>query len=63
MTCAGREPGLQMMFTSGYSADFVNEKLGEHEHFRLLQKPFSPRKLAEAVRACLDGAVASPGRV
>jgi len=48
-------PGLKRLFISGYAANVFarNGMLDEGVHF--LQKPFSRRELADAVRLALDG--------
>jgi two-component system cell cycle sensor histidine kinase/response regulator CckA len=49
-----QRPGLKVLLVSGYSADFAGKeiKLEAGEHF--LQKPFTPARLVESVRVCLD---------
>ncbi len=47
-------PGLKVIFTSGYSADVVGKDLVLCRDLNYLQKPYHPRKLALAVRDCLD---------
>jgi CheY-like chemotaxis protein len=48
-------PGLKVLFTSGYSKELAGRQFDLlAEPF--LQKPYSPRVLAEAVRNCLDHA-------
>ena len=57
-----RKPQLKTVFMSGYNANMTamepEQALGSRSHF--LQKPFNPQKLAEVVRACLDGEPPSP---
>jgi two-component system, cell cycle sensor histidine kinase and response regulator CckA len=50
-----RHPGSNVLFTSGYTDDAVvrHGVLEAGVHF--LQKPFSPRALAQKVRDVLDG--------
>jgi two-component system, cell cycle sensor histidine kinase and response regulator CckA len=48
------QPRLKVMFTSGYSADTIGKELALRPDLNYLQKPYNPRKLALAVRACLD---------
>ena len=43
-----------MIFTSGYSADAVGKDFVLRRDLNYLQKPYHPRKLALAVRDCLD---------
>ncbi len=49
------KPGLKVIFCSGYSPDLLGHDgvMGADLHF--LPKPYTPNKLAHAVRACLDG--------
>ena len=49
-----RSSTLPVVFTSGYSADFVGEIPSAGEGFHFLQKPFCPRTLAGMVRECLN---------
>jgi len=49
------EPGLKVIFTSGYSADVVGKDFVAQKDLQYLQKPYDPQKLALAVRDCLDG--------
>ncbi len=52
-----RKPQLKIVYMSGYNTGMTEKKsgavVGEGTHF--LQKPFNSEKLAEMVRACLDG--------
>jgi PAS domain S-box-containing protein len=48
------DPGLRVLFTSGYSADVVGRDFAISREFKFLQKPYQPQKLAAAVRQCLD---------
>jgi two-component system cell cycle sensor histidine kinase/response regulator CckA len=47
-------PQLKVLFISGYTNDDVVGHCATHEHFALLQKPFSPTTLAEKVRELLE---------
>jgi CheY-like chemotaxis protein len=47
-------PALQVVFTSGYSPEIVNRILHLAPGQILLQKPYSAKVLASAVRRCLD---------
>ncbi|MEK7707472.1 MAG: PAS domain S-box protein, partial [Verrucomicrobiota bacterium] len=47
-------PGLKVIFTSGYSSDVVGKDWVLRHGLRYVQKPYHPRKLALAVRDCLD---------
>jgi PAS domain S-box-containing protein len=48
------KPRLKVIFTSGYSEDVVGKDFVLHGGLNYLQKPYHPRKLALAVRECLD---------
>jgi CheY-like chemotaxis protein len=49
-----RKPGMKVIFTSGYTRDFVLPGgLGERE-FDLISKPLTPKKLLEKTREVLD---------
>jgi hypothetical protein len=48
-------PGLKVLFTTGYASDRVQvRELAEFGHPPVLSKPFSPRELARRVREALD---------
>jgi PAS domain S-box-containing protein len=47
-------PRLKVIFTSGYSAEAVGKDFVLCRGLNYLQKPYHPRKLALAVRDCLD---------
>ena len=49
------DPGLKVIFTSGYSADTVGKNFVLREGVNFLQKPYHPEKLTQTVRDCLDG--------
>jgi hypothetical protein len=49
------KPALKIIFTSGYPKDVLGEDLTLERNFYFLQKPYAPQKLAQVVRACLDG--------
>lgn len=48
------QPALKVVFTSGYSADVVGKDRVMRRSFNYVQKPYQPRKLAAAIRECLD---------
>lgn len=48
------QPKLKVIFTSGYSEDVVGKDFVLRAGLNYLQKPYHPRKLALAVRDCLD---------
>jgi PAS domain S-box-containing protein len=49
------QPGLKVIFTSGYSADIVGKNFKLDPELNFLQKPYHPQTLALTVRRCLDG--------
>jgi len=49
------QPGLKVIFTSGYSADIVGKDFKLEADTNFLQKPYHPQILALTVRRCLDG--------
>ena len=49
------KPELKVIFSSGYSLEVVGADMVLQEGLNFLQKPYHPRKLAQAVRDCLDG--------
>ena len=49
------QPGLKVIFTSGYSADIVGKNFKLEPDLNFLQKPYQPQTLALTVRRCLDG--------
>jgi PAS domain S-box-containing protein len=49
------QPGLKVIFTSGYSADTVGKDFKLEPELNFLQKPYQPQTLALTVRRCLDG--------
>jgi two-component system, cell cycle sensor histidine kinase and response regulator CckA len=46
-----RNPGIRIVFMSGYAEEAFRKNLGEDEHFIFLPKPFTLKKLAETVKA------------
>jgi CheY-like chemotaxis protein len=54
------KPGLRVLYTSGYSADVVGADFVLQDGVNFLQKPYHPRRLSAAVRACLDTGPARP---
>ena len=48
------QPGLKIIFTSGYTADEVSPAVLARTRAHFLQKPYSHAGLAKAVRDCLD---------
>ena len=47
-------PALKVIYTTGYSPGAVANQGSFHEGVNFLPKPYSPSKLAEIVRRCLD---------
>jgi CheY-like chemotaxis protein len=54
------QPALKVIFTSGYSPDVVGKDWVLRRGFNYVQKPYHPRKLAKAVRECLDATDLTP---
>jgi signal transduction histidine kinase/CheY-like chemotaxis protein len=48
------QPGLRIIFTSGYTADEVSPEVLARTRAQFLQKPYSHASLAKIVRECLD---------
>src|SRR3569833_496905 len=48
------KPTLRVIFSSGYSVDVVEKDFELREGVNFLQKPYSPHKLAQAVRDVLE---------
>ncbi len=48
-------PGLKVVFTSGYSVEIAGRELSLQEGQNFIQKPASPQQLMETVRRSLDG--------
>ena len=48
------KPEMPVIYTSGYSTDVAGDDLVLNEGVNFLQKPFHPKKLAQAVRDALD---------
>ena len=49
-----RKPGLKVLYTSGYSTEIVGRNFIVEQDIHFLQKPYTPQKLAQAMRECLD---------
>ena len=49
-----RQPRLKIVFTSGYTANEVNQELLARTRAGFLSKPYTHAELAKIVRACLD---------
>jgi two-component system CheB/CheR fusion protein len=55
----GLQPGLKVLFTSGYASDLPTDGEAIRERQPMLRKPYRQRELAAALRAALDGRTAS----
>jgi PAS domain S-box-containing protein len=51
-----QQPGLKVIYTSGYSNDLVNQRLHLEPGRNFLPKPYPAEELAATVRRCLDRA-------
>ena len=58
-----QDPGLKVIYTSGYSAETASKDLHLEEGVNFLTKPFEVHKLAETVRGCLDNKLTNIGSV
>jgi signal transduction histidine kinase/ActR/RegA family two-component response regulator/HAMP domain-containing protein len=47
-------PRLKVVFTSGYTANEVNQEMLARTHASFLSKPYTHAELAKAIRHCLD---------
>jgi CheY-like chemotaxis protein len=47
-------PKLKIIYTSGYSLEFISNNTELRKEDLFLVKPYNPLKLAEAIRLCLD---------
>jgi two-component system, cell cycle sensor histidine kinase and response regulator CckA len=57
------KPSLRVLYTSGYGTDIMGLDFTRGEGINFLQKPYNPRRLADTVRACLDGVGLGTDRV
>jgi CheY-like chemotaxis protein len=53
-TLKGQNPGLKVIFTTGYSAELMGKDLQIKEGVNFLQKPYPPQKLVQTVRNGLE---------
>ena len=53
-TLLAAQPGLKIIFTSGYTANEVSPKILDRTGAKFLPKPYKHHDLAKAVRDCLD---------
>jgi two-component system, cell cycle sensor histidine kinase and response regulator CckA len=49
-----QDPGLKVIYTSGYSPGMAGKDIALLEGFNFLPKPYPPTRLAHLVRECLD---------
>ncbi len=47
-------PGLKVIYTTGYSPDLMGNDVALHEGVNFLQKPYPPQKLVQTVRNGLE---------
>jgi len=57
---ASRQPGLKIIYMSGYTADVIAHRGVLDAGVAFIQKPFSRSEIATKVRSVLDGAAVSP---
>lgn len=50
----GREPGLRVLFMTGYAGSLVDEDFARDNGIRMLHKPYTTEDLLQAVRQALD---------
>ncbi len=50
------QPGIKIIFASGYAPDLVRQKALLEDSVHLIYKPMSPMALLRKVRSVLDGA-------
>jgi signal transduction histidine kinase/CheY-like chemotaxis protein/HAMP domain-containing protein len=55
------QPGLKIIFTSGYTANEVSPEVLAKTNARFLQKPYTHNDLAKTIRDCLDKKVEANG--
>jgi two-component system, cell cycle sensor histidine kinase and response regulator CckA len=53
-TLLAQKPGLKVIYTSGYSAEVVEEDFSLRKGIHFLQKPYQPGALLKTVREALD---------
>jgi DNA-binding NtrC family response regulator len=53
-TLKGQNPGLKVIYTTGYSAELMGKDFQIEEGVNFLQKPYPPQKLVETVRNRLE---------
>ena len=56
---AGLQPGLRVLFMSGYDATSVVRRYVVEKGFALLKKPFTPDELTKKVRDVLESALSA----
>jgi DNA-binding NtrC family response regulator len=55
-----RNPLLKVLYTSGYSSEFLKKDSPGTQGIDFLPKPYDPQTLLKAVRTCLDAGKLSP---
>jgi two-component system cell cycle sensor histidine kinase/response regulator CckA len=53
-TLKAQNPGLKVIFTTGYSAELMGKDFKIKEGVNFLQKPYPPQKLVQTVRTGLE---------
>jgi FixJ family two-component response regulator len=48
------QPKLKIVYTTGYGAELTGRQRHLREGVNFVQKPFTPTKLLQTVRRCLD---------
>jgi CheY-like chemotaxis protein len=56
-----QQPGLKVVYTSGYIAEIAGKDLALEEGVNFLNKPFEAHKLGYIIRNCLDQKEGKPG--
>jgi CheY-like chemotaxis protein len=59
-TLQAQKSGLKVIYTTGYSMEALHSDLALEDGVNFLAKPYTPAKLAQTVRRCLDGSIAGP---
>jgi two-component system cell cycle sensor histidine kinase/response regulator CckA len=58
-----RNPGLKVIYTSGYSPEILKKDSILAQGINFLPKPYDPNTLLKAIRTCLDGGKLSPWEI
>jgi two-component system, cell cycle sensor histidine kinase and response regulator CckA len=51
-----RDPGIKIIFVSGYAEDTFDRSLPDHRQFEFLAKPFTLKQLVTKVKETMAGA-------